>query len=191
MPDELRTEIERRFLELLEPLLAAGRLGAVMLQFPAWFVRNRENVAALERLGSRFRHVPLAVEFRHGTWLTERSRAHTLELLASHRIAYVCVDEPRTKAAVPPVVAVTNPELAVVRFHGRNARGWAKRGASVHERFDYVYTAEELAPWVASLRSLATEARSVHASFNNCVRDYAVLNAKDLAALVLAGPDAG
>lgn len=190
LPRELRNEIELRFRALLAPLLGAGRLGAVVLQFPSWFVRNRENIVELERLGSRFRDVPLAVEFRHATWLTERSKSHTLDLLWHHGMSHVCVDEPATKDACPAVVAVTNPELAMVRFHGRNARAWSKRGATVHERFDYVYTSDELLPWVSSVRSLASEARSVHANFNNCVRDYAVLNAKDLAVLLLEAPRA-
>jgi uncharacterized protein YecE (DUF72 family) len=183
LPAELREEVELRFRALLEPLLDAGRLGAVVLQFPAWFVRNRENIAELERLGARWHGVPLAVEFRHATWLTENSAEHTLDLLRRNDLAYVCVDEPPTPGAVPPLVAVTNPALAIVRFHGRNASGWTKRGATVHERFDYVYTADELTPWVSSLGTLASEAKRVHASFNNCVRDYAVLNAKDLAVL--------
>jgi uncharacterized protein YecE (DUF72 family) len=181
---ELRDEIERRFRALLEPLLGAGRLGAVVLQFPAWFVRNRENVAELERLGSRWHDVPLAVEFRHATWLADESRTHTFELLGRYGMSYVCVDEPAVAGAVPPVVAVTNPKLAIARFHGRNSRAWTKRGASVHERFDYLYSVAELEPWIVSLEKLAAEAESVHASFNNCVRDYAILNAKELSALV-------
>jgi uncharacterized protein YecE (DUF72 family) len=184
LPAELRDEIELRFRALVEPIAAAGRLGAVVLQFPAWFVRNRDNVAELERLAARWHDVPLAVEFRHATWLADASKAHTLELLRRHGITYVCVDEPAVAGAVPPVVAVTNPKLAIVRFHGRNSRAWTKRGASVQERFDYLYSAGELGPWVSELATLAAEAESVHGSFNNCVRDYAVLNAKELSALV-------
>lgn len=183
LPLELRAEIEARFRALLEPLVAAGRLGAVVCQFPAWFVRSRENVAELERLAARWHDVPLAVEFRHATWLAEQSRAHTLDLLRRSSLSYVCVDEPPVAGAVPPVVAVTNPKLAIVRFHGRNSGAWSKRGASVHERFDYLYSTAELTPWISSMAELAAEAESVHGSFNNCVRDYAVLNAKELSVL--------
>jgi uncharacterized protein YecE (DUF72 family) len=184
LPAELRAEIEGRFRALLEPLVAAGRLGAVVLQFPAWFVRSRENIAELERLAASFHDVPLAVEFRHVTWLAANGRDHTLDLLRRSAMSYVCVDEPAVAGAVPPVLAVTNPKLAIVRFHGRNSAAWSKRGASVHERFDYLYSQAELTPWVASLEKLAGEAEAVHGSFNNCVRDYAVLNAKDLAVLL-------
>jgi len=82
------------------------------------------------------------------------------------------------------VVAVTNPRLAVVRFHGQNREGWEKKGASVAERFNYLYRPAELTAWVAPLRRLSAEAESVHAVFNNCVRNFAVLNAKDLAFLL-------
>jgi uncharacterized protein YecE (DUF72 family) len=181
---ELRSAIELRFLDLLGPLVGAGRLGAVVLQFPAWFVRNRENVAELERLAARFSELPLAVEFRHATWLSDSSRNHTLDLLRRSNLSYVCVDEPQVAGAVPPVVAVTNPRLAIVRFHGRNSDTWTKRGASVHERFDYLYSSAELVPWIDALAELGAKAESVHGSFNNCVRDYAVLNAKELSVLV-------
>jgi uncharacterized protein YecE (DUF72 family) len=81
-------------------------------------------------------------------------------------------------------VTVTNPRLALVRFHGQNRAGWDKKGASVLERFDYLYRPAELGAWVEPVRRLASEAETVHAVFNNCVRNYAVLNAKDLAFLV-------
>lgn len=188
LPAELRLEIEARFRALIEPLLRRGRLGAVLLQLPPWFVPSRENRKHIEDVADRFRGVPLAVEFRNGAWLDERGRQRTLDLLGRNHLTYVCVDEPAIEKSVPPITAVTNPELAIVRFHGRSTAGWTKRSATVHERFDYVYTPDELASWVAPVRELAGEATSVHATFNNCVRNYAVLNAKDLAAL-LAGAE--
>ena len=104
---------------------------------------------------------------------------------SSNQLAYVCVDEPeRDGKGVPPVVRVTDPELAVVRFHGQNIAGWSTPGASVRARFDYLYTPEELAAWTEPVRELAGHAREVHAVFNNCVRNYAVLNAKNLAVLL-------
>jgi uncharacterized protein YecE (DUF72 family) len=95
-------------------------------------------------------------------------------------MSYVVVDEP----GMPPVQRVTEPGLALVRFHGHNHSGWAKKGASVQERFDYLYDPGELSAWVDPIRKLTAEAREVHAVFNNCVRNYAVLGAKDLAVLV-------
>jgi uncharacterized protein YecE (DUF72 family) len=81
-------------------------------------------------------------------------------------------------------VAVTAPRVAIVRFHGQNLHGWDKRGASVLERFNYLYTPGELSAWIGRVKQLSERADSVHAVFNNCVRNYAVLNAKDLAVLL-------
>jgi uncharacterized protein YecE (DUF72 family) len=105
-------------------------------------------------------------------------------LLRELRWSYVIVDEPYTPTGgVPAIVAVTNPELAVFRLHGHNTAGW-RRGASVAERFDYLYRAAELAAWVGPVRRVAGEAERVHVVFNNCVQDYAVVNAKGLGALL-------
>src|SRR5690606_18478724 len=103
-------------------------------------------------------------------------------------MTFVCTDAPAAND-VEPVIAVTNPRLAVLRFHGRNAAGWAKKSASVHERFSYLYSQSELTSVLPTLRSIAKEAESVHATFNNCYRDYAVLNAKGLSSLLQSEPD--
>jgi uncharacterized protein YecE (DUF72 family) len=187
MPHEIAAEIEGRFLEFCQPLSQAGRLGCVMLQFPPWFAATRGNAKKLERLRERFPALPMSVEFRNRGWLAPERRGRVFDLLAAQRFAYVSVDEPDVeRAGVPPVARVTDPELALFRFHGQNRAGWTKRGASVHERFDYLYRPEELAAWVEPVRRLAGEAKRVHAIFNNCVRNYAVLGAKGLAVLLEA-----
>jgi len=191
LPAEVAAEIERRFRDLLEPLTAAGKLGCLMLQFPPWFSATRGNARRIEGLADRWSDVPLSVELRHASWLLPERRQRVLDLLAAHRISYVCVDEPDVHTAgVPPVTAVTNPELALVRFHGHNRAGWLKKGASVHERFDYLYAPDELAAWVEPVKKLARESERVHAIFNNCVRNYAVLGARGLGVL-LAEPGHG
>ncbi len=155
-----------------------------MLQFPPWFQATRGNARRIEALAARLEGVPLAVEFRHRSWLADERSVRVVDLLKAHRIAYVGVDEPDVaQGGVPPVTFVTNPKLAVVRFHGQNARGW-HGGASVAERFDYLYSPAELQAWVEPVRRLAAQAERVHAVFNNCVRNYAVVNAKGLAALL-------
>jgi uncharacterized protein YecE (DUF72 family) len=182
---EVGDEIERRFAELLAPLARAGRLGALMVQFPPWFTSTRGNVRRIEAIRRRFADVPISMEFRHASWLSPERRDRVLDLLRAERISYVCVDEPDVAGGgVPPVVTVTNPELSLVRFHGHNLAGWTKKGASVHERFDYLYGTEELRAWTEPTIQLARESKEVHAIFNNCVRNYAVLDAKGLAALL-------
>jgi uncharacterized protein YecE (DUF72 family) len=184
---ELVAEIEARFFDFVAPLANAGRLGCVMLQFPPWFHATRGNVRFVEAIRERWPDTPMSVEFRHGSWLAESRRQRVFDALSRLRMSYVVVDEPDVPlGGVPPVVHVTDPSLALVRFHGHNRSGW-RRGASVSERFDYVYTPEELAAWVPRVRQLADEAREVHAIFNNCVRNYAVLNAKGLGVLLEQG----
>jgi uncharacterized protein YecE (DUF72 family) len=185
LPAELSRELELRFRMLVDPLLVAGKLASVCLQFPPWFSANRANSGHLEAVAERFSDVPLAVEFRHKSWLVSERRERVFDLLRRCNMSYVCVDEPDVPGAgVPPILEVTNARLALLRFHGKNLAGWQKRGATVHERFGYLYTPEELRAWTEGLRRLASQAEHVHAIFNNCVRNYAVLNAKNLAVLL-------
>jgi uncharacterized protein YecE (DUF72 family) len=185
LPEELRAELERRFVELVEPLQAEGRLGCVMAQFPPWFSATRGNARRLEALRERLGDLPVSIEFRHASWLVPERQGRMRDLLKAQGYFYVCVDEPAARiGGVPPVALVADPRLALVRFHGRNREGWEKRGATVHERFDYLYAPDELAGWLDPLRQLAQAAESVHAVFNNCLRNYAVLGAKGMAALL-------
>jgi uncharacterized protein YecE (DUF72 family) len=167
-PRELRAEVFRRFHRALEPLRERGKLGGILLQFPSYVVFKPVSLDylawAVEQLGG---DEPL-VEFRHRSWLDEENRAETLAFLESIGASYVVVDAPRTQARnlVPTVVARTSG-TAYVRFHGRNAATWNKRTGSAAERFDHLYSYEELAEWVEPLRELAGEAESVFAMFNN------------------------
>jgi uncharacterized protein YecE (DUF72 family) len=165
---ELRAEIFARFHAALEPFRAAGKLGGILLQFPSYVVAkesSRDYVAWA--VGELAGDLPL-VEFRHRSWLDDEHRDHTLSFLESLGASHVVVDAPKTEAKnlVPTVLAVTGP-IAYVRFHGRNADTWNKRGGSAAERFDYLYSEEELREWVPDLRRLAEEARSAYAMFNN------------------------
>lgn len=184
---ELRSEMSARFLDFLRPLAREGRLGSVLLQFPPWFTATRGNVHRLEVLRRDYPDLPFAVEFRQASWLLPERRQRVFDTLHGLQMSYVCVDEP----GMPEVTAVTHAPLAMVRFHGHNRAGWAKKAASVHERFDYLYEPEELEAWVGPLKRLTREAAAVHAIFNNCVRNYAVLGAKDLAVLIQSDAASG
>jgi uncharacterized protein YecE (DUF72 family) len=116
----------------------------------------------------------------------ERDRERTLKFLADNGITYVCVDEPQGfKSSVPPEVVVTSPELAVVRFHGRNAATWEAKNITPAERFRYLYSRDELSEWVPRLREVASQAKETHALFNNCYANYGTTNAREIAALLL------
>jgi uncharacterized protein YecE (DUF72 family) len=167
-PRELRAEAFARFHAALEPLRSTGKLGGILLQFPPYVVAkdlSRDYLAwAVEQLrGDR----PL-VEFRHRSWLDEENRAETLAFLEELGATHVVVDAPKTEAKnlVPTVVAATSP-LAYVRMHGRNADTWNVRGGSASDRFDYLYSEDELHEWAGPLRELAEGAAEVYVLFNN------------------------
>src|SRR5688500_17564218 len=167
-PRELRAEVFRRFARALEPLRERGKLGGILLQFPSYVVYKPISLEYIEWAQEQLPGDELLLEFRHRSWLDEENRAQTLSFLESRGLTYVIVDAPKTEAKnlVQTVVATTS-ETAYVRFHGRNASTWNKRTGSAAERFDYLYSAEELAEWVEPLRELASGAESVFAMFNN------------------------
>ncbi len=167
-------EAYRQFRAALEPLELSGKLRGVLVQYHPRFVKSREALAELERVRERLEPLVPLVEFRHRSWLEEREAAGTLAFLERHGLAYVSVDAPRTRASnvVPPVAAATHT-VAYVRFHGRNAKTWNIRSERSADRFDWLYTAEELAEWVEPLGRLAREAEEVYAMFNNNRDDFA------------------
>jgi uncharacterized protein YecE (DUF72 family) len=167
-PRELRAEVFRRFSSALEPLRMTGKLGGILLQFPSYVVFKPISLEYIEWAAGQLEGDELLLEFRHRSWLDEEHRDETLAFLESLGLTYVIVDAPKTDAKnlVPTVVARTS-ETAYVRFHGRNASTWNKRTGSAAERFDYLYSEEELTEWVEPLRELASESQSVFAMFNN------------------------
>jgi uncharacterized protein YecE (DUF72 family) len=168
-PRELRAEVFRRFLQALEPLRAAGKLGGILFQLPPYIVYKDVSLDYLEWAREQLGADEMLVEFRHRSWLDEEHRADSLAFLERLGAAYVTVDAPRSETArnlVPTVVATTSP-TAYVRFHGRNLATWNKRGGSAAERFDYLYSDEELGEWVEPLQELAGRAEQVFAFFNN------------------------
>jgi uncharacterized protein YecE (DUF72 family) len=187
VPDALLQAIWQLFRAAITPLQATGKLSYVLFQMPKWFTPSAANDRFLESLPQRMPGVPIAVEFRAASWFTERRTPRTLELLRRHDLSYTCVDEPQgTPASVPPITEVTSPRLAVVRFHGRRTEVWDQPGVSTTERFGYLYPLDELRGWVPRLLELSEQAGEVAVLMNNCYRESAVRNAKDLAELVLA-----
>jgi len=121
----------------------------------------------------------VCVEFRNRTWMSEKNQRETLDFLAEHKLAYVCVDMPQGyPSSIPPVVAATS-DLAVVRMHGHSDK-WTS--PNISEKYGYKYSDEELDEWAGKVRHLAGEAELTHVLFNNCYRDYAHVNAQQLAA---------
>ncbi len=178
-PDAL-AESWRRFGEALEPLHAAGKLGAVLFQYPPWFRPNHDARTELRELRRRLPRYRICVEFRAPQWLAdERDRVRTLELLRHEELALVCVDAPPV-SGLPHVFEATSADLAVVRFHGRADDAWATPSKSAAERFRYLYSDEELETLASQVAPLCREARETHLLMNNCYRDYGVRNAATL-----------
>jgi uncharacterized protein YecE (DUF72 family) len=166
---EIRAEVFRRFLAALDPLRRAGKLGGILFQFPSYVVFKEQSIEYLEWAREQLGGDEMLVELRHRSWLDEENRAATLAFLERIGATYVTVDAPKSDSAknlVPTVPAVTSA-TAYVRFHGRNLATWNKRGGSAAERFDYLYSEEELAEWAPVLQELAGEAQQAFAFFNN------------------------
>ena len=131
----------------------------------------------LKRLRELTLPLPIAVEVRHRSWLEEGASERFLDFLRDENVAYVAVDEPELSWTVPPLWPLTASWGTVVRLHGRNVSGWRKAGASVEERFSYLYTTEELTQW-KDQALLAAQSVPDFIMFNNCYRDCAVKNAR-------------
>jgi uncharacterized protein YecE (DUF72 family) len=176
-----------RFVEAVQPLVEAGKLGAILLQFPPWLTCTRGAVRYLAGCRERLGSLPLAVEFRHRSWVDSGRWDRVRDVLRSLEMSYVAVDTPGGfDTTLPPKTAVTNQNLAMVRFHGRNRGAWQGHAQTAAERFDHLYCEAELAAWIEPLRELSGEAETVHAVFNNCTYDAAQLSGYGIAALLSA-----
>jgi uncharacterized protein YecE (DUF72 family) len=185
LPGDVVEEVWQRFHDALMPLHSAGKLGAVLFQFPQWFVIGRVSKDYLLECAERLRDFRIAVEFRHASWLSERNREETLSFLEAHDLPFVCVDMPQGfDTSLPPIAVATAKDLAMVRFHGRDRTAWAKKDVTASERFRYEYSQEELLEWVPRIREVASQVRETHVLMNNCFRDFAVNNARQLGDLL-------
>jgi uncharacterized protein YecE (DUF72 family) len=185
LPDTIVDEVWQRFRDALMPLHSAGKLGAVLFQYPQWFVIGRKNKDYILECAERLKEFRIAVEFRHKTWLEERNVDETLSFLSDHDLPYVSVDMPQGfDSSLPPIAAATADDIAMVRFHGRDRKAWAKKNVSASERFRYEYSEAELNEWVPKIKDVSGQARETHVLMNNCYRDFAVNNARQLGDLL-------
>jgi len=172
-----------RFLASLDPLRDAGKLGAILLQFPPWFPISRARKDYIVSCAQRVAPRRVCIEFRNHTWMDPGNQQETLGFLSANKLPYVCVDMPQGhRDSIPPVLAVT-ADLAVVRMHGHSDK-WNSK--DIYERFGYLYSDRELAEWARNVKQLASEAEDTHVLFNNCYSNYAQVNASQLADLLNA-----
>ncbi len=185
LPPGVMDEVWRLFREALEPLHSSGKLGVVLLQYPPWFVPSRANAEALVATREHLDGLPIAVEFRHRSWLSGRMATRTPEFLTEHDIPMVIVDAPPgMKSSLPATPLVTSRRLAILRLHGRREETWERRNEITSERYRYLYDEAELHEWVQPVLDVAAQAPETHVIFNNCYGNYAPTNAIEFAALV-------
>ena len=182
VPRDVRGEVFARFHAALEPIRRAGKLGGVLMQFPPYIVPRPESIADLGWAKEALQGDEMLVEFRHASWLEDGQREQTLAVLEELGAAYVAVDAPRTggRNVLPTVVAAT-AGTAYVRMHGRNAKTWNVRGGSAADRFDYLYSEDELAEWVEPMRELTGTGRQAFVLFNTNARSPAQQGGTDFA----------
>ena len=161
----------------LDPLLAAGRLGAVLLEFPQSFHYEPGRRRYLDELLKGFGEVPLVVEFRNMGWYNNR----VFDALRERRVGIASLDLPSLRG-MPPVVDLVTAPTAYIRFHGRNADAWW--GTDAAARYDYLYSEEELKSWLERVKDIAGKARRLLIYFNNHFNGQAVQNAAMLQKLL-------
>ena len=174
---------EKDFKAGIEPLVSAGRFGALLLQFPWSFKYEPANLEYLLALHRSFREYPLVLEIRHSSWMHETM----LDLLAELEIGICNIDQPLFSRSVKPTAHAT-ASVGYVRLHGRNYTNWFSAKANVRERYDYLYSTAELEPWVERVRAVEEEARDVYAVTNNHNLGKAAVNAAQLSALLFDKP---
>ena len=177
--------IAGRFKEALSPLQRSNKLGVLVFQFPPWFQYKTANLDYILSRKELMSGLPVAVEFRHGSWLTSGSLDAVLRLFRKHRLTYITVDEPQYgNLATAPFFPSVTTDTAYFRFHGRNKENWLKKGVETSLRFAYLYSDEELKEFMPSIQDADEKAAVTYVMFNNCHGGFAMKNALRLKGLL-------
>lgn len=167
-------EDESNAKEGLNSIAQDKRLGALLIQFPISFKNTDENRDYLEKLINRFREYPLVVEVRHATW----DQPEILAQFAEQNVAFCNIDQPRLGRSVAATEYSTGP-VAYVRLHGRNYKEWFQSD-NRNDRYNYLYTPEQLKPWKQKIERLGEKAQKTFAITNNHYKGKAAVNALEL-----------
>ena len=178
-----------RFVASIRATHEFGKLGTVVLPFPSYFRPSAASFDYLAWLRERSGDIPLAVEFRHKEWLDSKHRPETMQFLEDQQISYVGVDVPPGFDSSLPPLAVATSDIAVVRFHGRNADAWQRDVDTGDDRFASEYRLTDLTPWVARLEKLAAAHHPVHAIMTTRGNDGAARNARLLVRALTEEPE--
>lgn len=174
---------EHEFKDGLAPLLEAGRLGALLLQFPWSFRNTEENRTYVARLRAQFADYPLMLEVRHASW----SEPGTLDILQQMDVGLCNIDQPLFKRSIKPT-AIATTTIGYVRLHGRNYQSWFTENKHVGERYDYLYSVNELDPWVDRIKAVEHAAKDTYVVTNNHYLGKAVVNALEISSILKSEP---
>jgi uncharacterized protein YecE (DUF72 family) len=172
---EMQEALLKFFLRSMAIFRSAGKLGVLLLQLSPAFSPRKHQLSELQPLIEMLGGYDVAIEFRNRNWAIGDQLASTIDFVQKHGVIFVNVDAPASDhfTVMPSDLdEVTNPRVAYLRLHGRNAKAYIT-GKTVAARFDYDYSGQEIAEVAARSRELATQAREVHAIFNNNNLDYA------------------
>jgi uncharacterized protein YecE (DUF72 family) len=174
---------EQLFKDGLAPLVEAGRFGALLLQFPWSFRNTDENREYVARLAARFAEYRLVLEVRHASW----SEPGVIDTLAQLDMGLCNIDQPLFKRSIQPG-AITTSAVGYIRLHGRNYKSWFTKNEHSHERYDYLYSPDELDPWVGRIKAVEDAARDTYVVSNNHYLGKAAVNALEIQSILKGGP---
>ncbi len=170
-------EDEKLFRDGMDPLMEAGKLGAILIQFPWSFKNDIDDRNYLNQLVQRFKEYPLVVELRHESWNNPR----VLQTLEDLNVGLCDIDQPLFHNSIKPSAEVTSA-IGYVRLHGRNYQNWFREEANVVERYDYLYSRDELEPWLNRIREVSDKAKQTFVITNNHARGQSLVNAFEILA---------
>lgn len=177
-PDEVA-----EFRRGVEPVRAAGRLGAVLVQFPWSFRADAGAFRHLEAIARDFGDLPLVAEVRHVSWTGQEA----LAAVRASGFGFANIDQPPSRGGVPPMTLVTSP-VGYVRLHGRNGETWFRKDAGRDARYDYLYREDELAEWIERIHEIARASEKTYVFTNNHYRGQAPANALQILSKLRGGP---
>ncbi len=167
----------RQFRDAIAPLSEAGKLGALLIQFPWSFKRTPENRQWLARVLDAFAAYPLTLEIRHASW----NRPEVFDGLAERGVAFCNIDQPLFSNSLAPTAKAT-ARVGYVRLHGRNAADWFREDAGRDDRYDYLYSRDELVQWLKKIERIREMTNELYVITNNHYAGQAIVNAFELMA---------
>ena len=174
---------EKEFREGMDVLVKAGKLGATLLQFPWSFKNTPDDRVYLAKLLERFSDYPLVLEVRHSSWNTPE----IYEWLEERGVGICNIDQPVFAKSIRPAALTTSP-IGYVRLHGRNYKDWFRDKALPHERYDYLYSIDELEPWLVRIKEVAKQTHESYVITNNHFRGKGIVNALEIKAALEEKP---